>query len=152
MTDRAFLVVAALEQVATLRASGFRGDDSAVCQLLKEYGESHDLADKLWSDLPNGCGREDVADLLTLWSWRTNDNGAAIVRTLEGWVSECSDESKVWVALHQDAYPFVAHAERIGRLAKVAVQFPSLGHRCEAMITQSREWERTRNGTAKPNA
>lgn len=146
MNARLPLLAVALEQVATLRQSGFRGDDSAVLQLLRVYGEGEHLVSSLWADLPNGCPREDVADLLALWSWRTNDNGAAITRTLEGWIRECSDELKVWVALHQDAFPFVAHADRISHLATVAQTFPSLAPRCEALIAQSREWKRAETG------
>lgn len=141
MNDRAPLLAVALEQVAALRQSGFRGDDSAVLHLLRDYGEGDHLVSNLWADLPDGCPREDVADLLALWSWRTNDNGAAIMRTLERWIRDCSDEMKVWVALHQEAYPFVAHSDRINHLAKVAKKFPLLAPRCEAMIAQSRQWE-----------
>lgn len=146
MNDRASLLAAALEQVATLRRSGFRGDDGAVLHLLRYCGEGDHLVSSLWADLPEGSLREDVADLLGLLVWRTNDNGAAIMRTLERWIRECSDELKIWVAVHQEAYPFIAHADRINHLVEVAKRFPSLAPRCEAMIAQTREWERTERG------
>jgi len=152
MSQRTSAVDAALKQVAALRLSGFHGDDTAVRHLLKEYGEDQGLADKLWFDLPAGFQREDVADLLALWSWQTSDNGAAIMRSIESWVHDCADGVKVWVALHQDAYPFVAHASRIAHLGRVASAFPSLEPRCNEMIAQTREWQRIEDKAGSPSS
>jgi len=139
-TDRIALVQATLNEVAALRSNKFHGDDETVLRLLGEYGETSDVAELLWADLPTTYRREDAADLLTLWAWRTKDNGAQIMRTLEGWVSECSDESKVWVALHQDAFPFIDHRNRIDHLLRVKSTFPALGQHCQSMIDQSWRW------------
>lgn len=139
-TSRIALVQATLDEVAALRSNEFRGDDETVLRLLADYGETSDVAELLWADLPATYYREDVADLLSLWSWRTKDNGAHIMRTLERWVSECSDESKVWVALHQEAYPFIDHMSRIDYLLKVKSAFPTLGQHCQSIIDQSRLW------------
>lgn len=138
--SRITLARATLDEVATLRSNKFEGDGETVLCLLGEYGATSDVAELLWADLPATYRREDVADLLTLWAWRTNDNGAHIMRTLERWVSECSDESKVWVALHQDAYPFIDHRSRIDYLLRVKSAFPALGQHCQSMIDQSRRW------------
>ena len=139
-TSRTALVQATLDEVAALRSTAFRGDDETVLRLLGEYGETSDVAELLWADLPGSYRREDAADLLNLWAWRTNDNGAHIMRTLERWVSECSDENKVWIALHQDAYPFTGHKSRIDYLLRVKSAFPALGYRCQSLIDQSRRW------------
>ena len=138
--NRIALVQATLDEVAALRSNKFQGNDETVLRLLGEYGETSDVAELLWADLPATYWRVDAADLLTLWAWRTDDNGAKIMRTLERWVSECSDESKVWVALHQDAYPFIDHRSRIDYLLRVKSAFPALGQHCQSMIDQSRRW------------
>ncbi|SDZ72350.1 hypothetical protein SAMN05518854_1291, partial [Variovorax sp. YR266] len=82
-TSRTALVQATLDEVAALRPTAFRGDDETVLRLLGEYGETSDVAELPWADLPDTYRREDAADLLNLWAWRTNDNGADIMRTLE---------------------------------------------------------------------
>lgn len=132
----------ALSQVSHLRLADFRGDDDAVCRLLAEFEAGGSDLDALWACLPASRDLQDVADLLTLWSWRGTDNGAKVMRSLEAWVRECSDEDKIWVALHQDAYPFVDHTTRIARLREVAASLPSLRGRCEEMIAQSEQWLR----------
>ncbi|WGS53752.1 hypothetical protein LFL96_22160 [Paraburkholderia sp. D15] len=142
MADRFALVRATLDEVATLRTAGFRGDEENVRHLLGAYGETSDLAELLWSDLPENYCLQDIADLLNLWAWRTNDNGKRIMCTLEKWVSDCSDLNKVWVALHQDACPFTEHSSRIEHLRRVMRVFPSLRVSCEAMIEQSQRWMR----------
>ncbi|THJ52140.1 hypothetical protein E9536_22165 [Burkholderia sp. LS-044] len=135
--DRIALVRATLDEVAALRAVDFGGDEENLRQLLSIYGENSDLAELLWADLPENYCLQDVADLLNLWAWRTNDNGQRIMCTLTRWVSECSDFGKVWVALHQDAYPFIERSSRIEHLRRVMRVFPSLRASCEVMIEQS---------------
>jgi len=149
MNTRTTLVQATLDEVAALRLSNYQGSDDTVMRLLDEYGDDSDLAELLWADLPATYCPEDVAVLLDLWTWRTNDNGARIGRTLERWVVESSDERKVWIALNQEAYPFIDGNIRIAYLLRLRSVFPALEERCDAMIDFSRELldrERLRSG------
>lgn len=75
MEPRTTLVTAALDEVATLRASDFRGKELAIARLLRAYGESSDLANHLWAGLSAElqARRRDISDLLGLWVWRTPD-------------------------------------------------------------------------------
>ncbi|MDP9907924.1 hypothetical protein J2W27_000017 [Variovorax boronicumulans] len=139
MNTRVPLVQATLDEVAALRLTNYQGSDDTVMRLLDEYGDGSDLAELLWADLPATYCPEDVAVLLNLWAWRTNDNGARIGRTLERWIIDSSDERKVWIALNQEAYPFRDGNIRIGQLLRLKSAFPALEERCDAMIAYSLE-------------
>lgn len=140
MNDKQSLVATTLAEVAALRAANFCGDDSHILLLLDTYEMDNEVAELLWRDLPANVDLHDVADLLSLWAWRDNDNGARTMRTLERWIASCSDEQQVWVALHQDAYPFLSHVERIAHLRRIQEAFPSLSERCEMMTAQTQQW------------
>lgn len=149
MHTRTTLIQATLDEVAALRLANHQGSDDTVMRLLDEYEDDSDLAELLWADLPATYRAEDVAVLLDLWTWRTNDNGARIGRTLERWIVESSDERKVWIALNQEAYPFIDGNIRITHLLRLKSAFSALEERCDAMIAFSRELlerERLRSG------
>lgn len=139
MNTRTTLAQATLDEVAALRLANYQGSDDTVMRLLDEYGDDSDLAELLWAELPATYCPEDVAVLLNLWTWRTNDNGARIGRTLERWIVESSDERKVWIALNQEAYPFIDGNIRIAHLLRLKSVFSALEERCDAMIAFSRE-------------
>lgn len=131
------LLLATLDQVSVLRNTEFRGDDSVVCRLLGEYGGDSDLATLLWDDLSitdRVDRREDVADLLGLWVWRTSDNGSRIRETLDRWLRDCDDENKVWLALHREGVPFSDAPELVRRVAE---RFPQLAPVCREALASS---------------
>jgi hypothetical protein len=138
MQEKAFLVKAALAETEAWRSSNCSGPDDAALALLRFYGESEDLAELLWNDRPERANLQAMADLMSLWAWRTNDNGSRIHRTLEKWVRESSDEERVWLALHNEAMPFIDHAERIERLAQVQHTFPTLAEQCQKISDETR--------------
>ena len=149
MNTRTALVQGALQEVARLRSHEFRGSDAAVCSLLDSYSTEGSLADLLWSDLPSNCDLQDVADLLSLWSWRTNDNGSQIMRAVERWIVEGTDLRKISVALSLDALPFIDPEVAIAELKRVMAKFPQFESRCEAMIQERlRQIERGQGGHA----
>ena len=133
MSQRAPLIAAAFDEVSRWRADSGSTSDQAVRALLAAYPPDR-VADLLWADLPESVSTTDVADLLSLWTWRTDDNGASIMRTMERWIDECADSRKVAVALNLDAYPFVDHRLRLARLKLLAARFPEHRSRCESMI------------------
>jgi hypothetical protein len=138
MTERQMLVRATLAEVQRLRGENFAGADDLVLQLLQSYSFGDSLADLLWADLPEDAPVQDVADLLSLWSWRTDDNGSGIRRAAERWIEEGQSQKQVAVALNLDAYPFVDDGVRIANLQKTAEKFPELAQRCHEIITESR--------------
>jgi hypothetical protein len=107
MTERQILVRATLAEVQRLRGGNFMGADDLVLQLLQSYSSGDSLADLLWADLPEDAPVADVADLLSLWSWRTDDNGSSIRRAVERWIEEGRSQKQIAVALNLDAHPFV---------------------------------------------
>ena len=149
--QRSALVRDALAQVEKLRNAAFRGTDDLVVRLLASYPAGGSLPDLLWADLPKEASVQDVADLLSLWSWRTDDNGASIMRAVERWIEECANAKQIEVGLNLDAYPYVDHQLRIDRLQLVATKFPELAGRCRAIIDQSRGWI-SRDAHSKPSA
>lgn len=130
MEPRTTLVTAALDEVAMLRASDFRGKELAIARLLRSYGESSDLANHLWADLSAElqARRRDISDLLGLWVWRTPDNGSRIRSSLDGWLRDCDDEGKVWIALYREGAPFVPGSDDL--IERAAAKFPGLANVC----------------------
>lgn len=140
MTERQQLVQAALAEVRRLRERNFCGPDECVLQLLQTYPSDQSIPDLLWTDLPDEASVRDIADLLSLWSWRTDDNGSSIMRAVERWIDDGVNEKQIAVALNLDAYPFVDHGVRIAKVQQVAAKFPGLARRCENVIAQSEDW------------
>jgi len=140
MTGRHHLVRETLAEVERLRALNFNGPDELVLQLLHSYPAEKQLADLLWNDLPEDAAVQDIADLLSLWIWRTDDNGSQIMRTVERWIEECINPKQIAVALSLDAYPFVNDQTRVAKLQQVAAKFPKLLPRCRQIIDQSKKW------------
>jgi hypothetical protein len=138
MTERTQLIQAAIAEVQELRKVQFNGPDEQVQQLLDSYLPEDSLADLLWADAGAEASVQDIADLLSLWSWRTDDNGSGIMRTMERWIEEGTDSKKIAVALELDAYPFIDHRVRIAKLQCVAAKFPELAQRCQLVITKSK--------------
>ncbi|MBN3816218.1 hypothetical protein G3N57_06110 [Paraburkholderia sp. Se-20369] len=73
-------------------------------------------------------------------SWQMTNRLELVRATLERWIGTCSDADKVWIALNQDAYPFIDHSIRIQQLSKVMTAFPLLRASCEAMLAQTQRW------------
>jgi hypothetical protein len=137
---RTDLVLEALAEVQKLREAGFRGSDHFAIQLLASYPEGGSLPDLLWADLPDDASVQDIADLLSLWSWRTDDNGARIMRAVERWIDQGENVRQIAVGLSLDAYPYIDHRVRVARLQSIAAKFPELASPCQQIIKQSREW------------
>lgn len=135
--ERALLVRAALEEVSRWRSYPRSQSDEAICSLLASYSLHEQLADLLWADLPPSACPQDVADLLSMWFWRTADNGAAIRRTTERWIEESADSKKIAVALNLEAYPFLDDEVRLAKLKILAAQFPEHRARCESIVDES---------------
>jgi len=144
MRERHQVVQAALDQVRTLRKTEFRGEDDQVLTLLHSYSGDASPANSLWADLPTAAAVEDIADLLSLWLWRTDDNGAQIMRAVENWITEHNDPKKIEVSLSLEAYPFIDDLSRIEALERVKVVFPEFSPRCQEIIDQSKNWMNNR--------
>jgi len=106
--------------------------------LLAEFGEA-DLAERLFAEIPGECPWEVVADLFGILTWSTSDNGAAILRTTDGWLRAGEDLRRIRIALHLDTYPFLDRSEMGRALKAVAAKHPEVASRCDELI-------RTRSG------
>jgi hypothetical protein len=148
MKDRCLLVQAALNQVKKLRETDFRGNDDLVCALLGSYPAGESIANSLWAELPVDAASADIADLLSLWIWRTDDNGTAIMRAVESWITERIDPKQVEVALSLEGYPFIDDQVRIHALQQLEEVFPHFGPRCQEIIEQTRTWMKSRAAAA----
>ena len=139
MINRAQLTIAALDEASRWRLNPQCATDRDVCALLAAYPSGSEVADLLWADLPADMKTEDVADLLSLWCWRTDDNGSQIMRTVERWIDESTDARKVGVAISLDAFPFIDHSTRLARMRSLGTKFPQFRSRCESIIAQTKE-------------
>lgn len=94
-----------------------------------------DLADHLFE-----CCRQSVlswpkglAEILELFIWATDDNGAEIMRAVERWL-QSDDVDRVRVAVEfQEVFPFRHRAEMDSVLAVVKARWPELVERCDAL-------------------
>lgn len=140
VNNRTAIVVATLADVSHAREQQFREHPSTVRALLELYLGKGSIADLLWNDLPRHYEVQDVADLLTMWTWMGEDNGTEIHRAAERWIAECCDPKRIAVALSLDAVPFMDATVCIAQLRRVEAAFPELGERCEEVIElRSRE-------------
>ena len=137
--DRPTLVAESLQLIARERENCFADCGPLAHQLLHSYLKEGNPAELLWADLPQQREVEDVADLLGLWCWYGNDNGALIHRTAEAWIRTCGDQEKVAVALNLEVYPFIDAGEMQQALSKAAEAFPSLRPRCEKLVRERSE-------------
>jgi hypothetical protein len=114
--------------------------DDAVRALLDALSPEGDVAEQLWKVIPADADVTVVADLLSLWTWRTDDNGSAIMRTTERWVADLDDPRRIEAALQMDGLPFRDAAERKRRLQLVQERYPYLAGLCRPIIeyTESR--------------
>lgn len=111
MSARRILLAETLRLIVRERENSFAECGPLAHRLLHDYQEEGNPAEFVWNDLPNQRNIEDVADLLGLWCWYSNDNGSSIFRTTEEWITACTDQEHIAVALNLDAYPFIDRNE-----------------------------------------
>ncbi|HCE7942323.1 hypothetical protein [Pseudomonas aeruginosa] len=107
---------------------------AAVHDVVSVFGE-HDLANRLFAELPRTVPEELVAELFNLLAWQTNDNGAAMAREVETWLREGQDVRKLTIAMGLDVYPFPDAQEMYQVLSTLASSTPEVAARCQILIT-----------------
>lgn len=75
-----------------------------------------------------------MAKLFDLLAWQTDDNGAAMTRTVERWLIEGSHTRKVQIALNLGVYPFPDERDMYRVLTQVAGNLPQVADRCRELI------------------
>jgi hypothetical protein len=132
--------VAELQRLKEASADLSTWQDGAVCALLDALSADGDVAEGLWKVIPADTSAVMVADLLSLWTWRTDDNGSAIMRTAEKWITNLDDPRRIEAALQMDGYPFLDPVERKRRLQLTQERYPHLSELCRPIIeyTESR--------------
>lgn len=134
---------AALEAICRERGEGDSSDTfEAVEALHQAYGEE-DLANRLFAEIPRTVPFEIVVELFDILAWETRDNGAAMTRTMEGWLREGKDNRKLLIALHLEVYPFIDAQEMYAVLSKLEkTAIPRVRERCGELIRLRRENEK----------
>lgn len=129
------LVERAIETICLSRDEGGWNaiDERVLSELVEEFGE-HDLANRLYEEIPRSVPYEVVCDLFGLLAWRTDDNGAGIGRATEAWLREGADIRKLRIALNLDVYPFIDVREMEEVLSDVARKIPALSYRCHELV------------------
>ena len=105
--------------------------------VVEAFGEEG-LADRLFNDIPDSVPFNLVCRLFDLLTWQTNDNGAAIYRTVERWLIEGRDLRKAQIALNLDFFPFPDEQQMYRVLSLLAAKVPQLADRCEQLISARR--------------
>jgi hypothetical protein len=129
------VLASAFETIRRERAIGFREAFSCARNVLNELGEAR-IADRVLNAAPEDVPFEDIADLLGILCWSGQDNGAGILRDAEQWLQTSSDERRLFVALHLDAYPFATTRQMSEVLTKIAESHLKLRDRCLTLIAQ----------------
>lgn len=128
------VVAKALDLIAVEnREPGYTEAFDAVRALAIEFGEL-DLADRLFIDIPESVPFLLVARLFDFLAWQTEDNGAAMTRTVERWLVEGSNTRKVQIALNLEVFPFLDGHHMCQVLSQVAAAIPEVADRCKALI------------------
>ena len=125
----------AVQAVARERDIGFKDAFHAARSLVVAYGEAG-LAERVVSEVSPSVPWEVVADLLGLLMWSTADNGTAIRRAAERWLTEGRDLRKVQIALNLEGYPFKDRQEMKTTLIRLAITMPEVAARCLNLIEQ----------------
>lgn len=112
---------------------------NAARAVVLEFGEEN-LADRLFSDIPDSISFMQVARLFDFLAWQTEDNGSAMTRAIERWLVEGTNLRKVQIALNLDVYPFLDEREMYRVLSDVAVSLPEMADRCQQIISSRKSW------------
>jgi hypothetical protein len=80
--------------------------------------------------------RAQASSVLNVATWSGSDNGAALQRTLNLWLSRGENLTRVWLAIHHDVFPMMTKSEMIAALEQIAAKFPELRERSEYLVRQ----------------
>ncbi len=122
--------------ICTERDGRFREAPVLVQQLLSEYGE-HDLANRLFAEIPRDVPFEVVADLFELVLKSGNEGCAdSIARSTRSWLRQTADSRKLSVALRvvEQTQAPAAPGRRHRRLSNVRRLLKALGLNVVAML------------------
>lgn len=109
------------------RDQRFKDTLPLVQQLLSEYGE-HDLANRLYAEIPRDVPYEVVADLFGLVLRSGNEACTdAIARSLRSWLRQAADNRKLSIALRVAESKQAAPSGRHHRLSNVRRLMKALG-------------------------
>ena len=138
---------AALDAICREREeASFAAAFEAVEALHQAYGEE-DLANRLFAEIPRTVPFEIVVELFDILAWETHDNGAAMTRTMEGWLRDGTDNRKLLIALHLEVFPFIDAQEMYAVLSRLeATATPRVRERCTQLIRERRELEKRCGG------
>jgi hypothetical protein len=112
---------------------------SAARAVVLEFGEEN-LADRLFTDIPDSISFMQVARLFDFLAWQTEDNGSAMTRAIERWLVEGTNLRKVQIALNLDVYPFLVEHEMYRVLSDVAASLPEMADKCQQIISSRKSW------------
>lgn len=122
--------------ICTERDGRFREAPVLVQQLLSEYGE-HDLANRLFAEIPRDVPFEVVADLFALVLKSGNEGCAdSIARSTRSWLRQTADSRKLSVALRvvEQTQAPAAPGRHHRRLSNVRRLLKALGLNVVAML------------------
>jgi hypothetical protein len=114
---------------------GYDRSLTGVSRLLDAEGQEQ-LAERLDAAIPQTWPWDDVATLFTILLWWTDYNGAAVMRTIEGWLREGMNVRRIQIALHLNRYPFHDPDEMERVLSGIAQRFPEVADRCAELMTE----------------
>jgi hypothetical protein len=69
---------------------------------------------------------EQASSVLDVATWSGADNGAALQRTLNLWLSRGEDLTRVWLALYHHVFPTKTKSETTAALEHIVKKFPEL--------------------------
>ena len=116
-----------------IEATNYSKSFILVDDLLKEYGET-DLANRLYADIKPEVKWELIASLFSILEWQTSDNGNALSKETEQWITDCDDERKINIAINLDGIPFINFNEMCEKLEKAKTCFPSISKQVDHLI------------------
>ena len=106
----------------------------AVEELMRSVG-SDDIGDVVAQGVDEALlTLEQASSVLDVATWSGADNGAALQRTLNLWLSRGENLTRVWLALYHHVFPMKTKSEMTAALEHIVKKFPELRPRCEYLI------------------
>ncbi|WP_418955790.1 hypothetical protein [Streptomyces tritici] len=110
----------------------------AVDALIEAYG-ADDIAELVAGAVDAGrLTVRQATTVLGVATWSGTDNGASLFRTLDAWVRRADDTGRLYMALHQPAWPLPTRAEMNAKLTEIAARYPEHREICARKIATRR--------------
>jgi hypothetical protein len=115
--------------------------------VFREYG-TEDIATLIEQLVrQNKLSVDEGSNILRVAVWSGSENGSSLLRTLDNWLREGNDPTKVALAINQDVYPFHDPVEMRRVLTRICETYPEHAARCRSLMESRPHGQNEKRGT-----